>query len=208
MPNLLRSWLSITTDLGVLGGQIGIALGLGDHTDAVLSLTRSAGLGVAALVCALLVLAVLRGRLHPVAGVAYGFGAVFLAGPVLHPWYLLWLMVPLAASVTEPRVRGAAVAICAAVALLVPPTGNDFTFRAYQLPMAIFAALAVAVVPLLAARGNIPRSRPGARTGPSSRIRPGRPIGPGRPGPGSRRSPNGRSPRRRPPERALPRPHP
>jgi alpha-1,6-mannosyltransferase len=160
VPNLLRSWLSITTDLGVLGGQIGIALGLGDHTDAVLSLTRSAGLGVAALVCALLVLAVLRGRLHPVAGVAYGFGAVFLAGPVLHPWYLLWLMVPLAASVTAPRIRGAAVAICAAVALLVPPTGNDFTFRAYQLPMAIFAALAVAVVPLLAARGHIPRIPP------------------------------------------------
>ncbi|WP_312029997.1 polyprenol phosphomannose-dependent alpha 1,6 mannosyltransferase MptB [Actinomycetospora sp. TBRC 11914] len=160
VPNLLRSWLSVTTDLGVLGGQIGIALGLGDHTDAVLSLTRSAGLGVSALVCALLVLAVVRGRLHPVAGVAYGFGAVFLAGPVLHPWYLLWLMVPLAASVTAPRIRGAAVAICAAVALLVPPTGNDFTFRAYQLPMAIFAALAVAVVPLLAARGNIPRIPP------------------------------------------------
>ena len=46
------------------------------------------------------------------------------------------------------------------VALLVPPTGNDFTFRAYQLPMAIFAAVAVAVVPLLAARGNIPRIPP------------------------------------------------
>ncbi|HEY2223708.1 polyprenol phosphomannose-dependent alpha 1,6 mannosyltransferase MptB [Actinomycetospora sp.] len=160
VPNLLRSWLSITTDLGVLGGQVGIALQLGDHTDAVLSLTRSAGLGVAALVCALLVLAVLRGRLHPVAGVAYGFGAVFLAGPVLHPWYLLWLMVPLAASVTAPRIRGVAVAVCASVALLVPPTGNDFTFRAYQLPMAIFAALAVAVVPLLAARGHTPRIPP------------------------------------------------
>jgi alpha-1,6-mannosyltransferase len=160
VPNLLRSWLSITTDLGVLGGQVGIALQLGDHTDAVLSLTRSAGLGVAALVCALLVLMVLRGRLHPVAGVAYGFGAVFLAGPVLHPWYLLWLMVPLAASVTAPRIRGVAVAVCAAVALLVPPTGNDFTFRAYQLPMAIFAALAVAVIPLLAARGHTPRIPP------------------------------------------------
>jgi alpha-1,6-mannosyltransferase len=172
VPNLLRSWLSITTDLGVLGGQIGIGLGLGDHTDAVLSLTRSAGLGVAALVCALLVLAVLRGRLHPVAGVAYGFGAVFLAGPVLHPWYLLWLMVPLAASVTEPRVRGAAVAICAAVALLVPPTGNDFTFRAYQLPMAIFAALAVAIVPLLAARGNIPRIPPRRVPAPEQVPRP------------------------------------
>ena len=160
VPNLLRSWLSITTDLGVLGGQIGIWLGLGDHTDAVLSLTRSAGLGVAALVCVLLLLMVVRGRLHPVAGVAYGFGAVFLAGPVLHPWYLLWLMVPLACSVTAPRVRGCAVAVCATVALLVPPTGNDFTFRAYQLPMAITAALLVAILPLLIARRNTPRIPP------------------------------------------------
>ncbi len=168
VPNLLRSWLSVTTDLGVLGGQIGMGLGLGDHTDAVLSLTRSAGLGVAALVCVLLVFAVLRGRLHPVAGVAFGFGAVFLAGPVLHPWYLLWLMVPLACSVTGPRVRGCAVAVCAAVSLLVPPTGNDFTFRAYQLPMAITAALLVAVVPLLASRGNTPRIPP--RTGIDGRT--------------------------------------
>ena len=160
VPNLLRSWLSVTTDLGVLGGTIGRVLGLGDHTESVLDLTRAAGLGVAALVCAALVVAVMRGRLHPVAGVGYGFGAVFLAGPVLHPWYLLWAVVPLAASVSSPRIRGVAVAVCAAVALLVPPTGADFTFRTYQLPMAIFAALLLAIVPLLAARGRTPRVPP------------------------------------------------
>ncbi len=160
VPNLLRSWLSVTTDLGVLGGWIGRVLGLGDHTDAVLDLTRAAGLGVAALVCAVLVIAVLHGRLHPVAGVGYGFGAVFLAGPVLHPWYLLWAVVPLAASVASPRVRGVAVGVCAVVAVLVPPTGADFSFRTYQLPMAITAALLLAVVPLLAARGRTPRIPP------------------------------------------------
>ena len=160
VPNLLRSWLSVTTDLGVLGGGIGRVLGLGDHTDSVLDLTRAAGLGVAALVCVLLVLMVLRGRLHPVAGVGYGFGAVFLAGPVLHPWYLLWAVVPLAASVSSPRVRGFAVGVVAAVAVLVPPTGADFTFRTYQLPMAIVAALLLAVVPLLAVRGRLPRIPP------------------------------------------------
>lgn len=160
VPNLLRSWLSVTTDLGVLGGWIGRVLGLGDHTDSVLDLTRAAGLGVAACVCAVLVVMVLRGRLHPVAGVGYGFGAVFLAGPVLHPWYLLWAVVPLAASVASPRIRGFAVAVCATVALLVPPTGADFTFRTYQLPMAIVAALICAVVPLLAARGRTPRVPP------------------------------------------------
>ena len=158
VPNLLRSWLSVTTDLGVLGGWLGGVLGLGDHTDAVLDLTRAAGLGVAALVCVLLLFMVLSGRLHAVAGMGYGFGAVFLAGPVLHPWYLLWAIVPLAASVRNPRIRGFAVAICAIVALLVPPTGADFSFRTYQLPMAITAAALLALVPLAATRGRVPRT--------------------------------------------------
>ncbi|MDD7937524.1 polyprenol phosphomannose-dependent alpha 1,6 mannosyltransferase MptB [Actinomycetospora lutea] len=158
VPNLLRSWLSVTTDLGVLGGWLGGILGLGDHTDAVLDLTRAAGLGVAALVCVLLVFMVLNGRLHAVAGMGYGFGAVFLAGPVLHPWYLLWAVVPLAASVRNPRIRGFAVAVCAIVALLVPPTGADFSFRTYQLPMAITAAALLALVPLAVVRGRVPKT--------------------------------------------------
>ena len=158
VPNLLRSWLSVTTDLGVLGGWLGGVLGLGDHTESVLDLTRAAGLGVAALVCVVLVFQVLNGRLHAVAGMGYGFGAVFLAGPVLHPWYLLWAIVPLAASVVNPRIRGFAVAVCAIVALLVPPTGADFSFRTYQLPMAITAAALLALVPLAVVRGRVPRT--------------------------------------------------
>lgn len=171
VPNLLRSWLSITTDLGVLGGWLGGILGLGDHTDAVLDLTRSAGLGVAALVCLWLVFQVLNGRLHAVAGMGYGFGAVFLAGPVLHPWYLLWALVPLAASVRNPRIRGFAVAVCAIIALLVPPTGADFSFRTYQLPMAITAAALLAIVPLVAVRGRVTRT-PGTEPSRRSAVEP------------------------------------
>jgi len=145
---------------------MGRLLGLGDHTDSVLDLTRAAGLGVAGFVCLLLVLAVLRGRLHAVAGMGYGFGAVFLAGPVLHPWYLLWAFVPLAASVANPRIRGFAVAVCAIVALLVPPTGADFSFRTYQLPMAITAAVLLALVPLIAVRGRVPALPPPLEASP------------------------------------------
>jgi alpha-1,6-mannosyltransferase len=171
VPNLLRSWLSVTTDLGVLGGWLGGILGLGDHTDAVLSLTRSAGLVVAAIVCVILVFAVLGGRLHAVAGMGYGFGAVFLAGPVLHPWYLLWAVVPLAASVRNPRIRGFAVAVCAIVALLVPPTGADFSFRTYQLPMAITAAALLALVPLWVVRGRVTRTPETERSGARPDLR-------------------------------------
>ena len=36
VPTLILSWMSITTDLGLVGGQVGILGGLGDHTTAVL----------------------------------------------------------------------------------------------------------------------------------------------------------------------------
>ena len=48
-------------------GQVGILAGLGDHTDTVLTITRGLG-GLAALLCARLLLLVLRGRLDPVTG--------------------------------------------------------------------------------------------------------------------------------------------
>ena len=41
--NVIRSWMSLATDLGQLSGQIGILAGLGDHTDTVLTITRGLG---------------------------------------------------------------------------------------------------------------------------------------------------------------------
>src|SRR5699024_10542699 len=39
----IRSWLSVSTDVGVASGFMGMMLGLGDHTEAILSVTRAAG---------------------------------------------------------------------------------------------------------------------------------------------------------------------
>ena len=41
--NVIRSWMSLATDLGQLSGQVGILAGLGDHTDTVLTITRGFG---------------------------------------------------------------------------------------------------------------------------------------------------------------------
>ena len=41
--NVVRSWMSPPTLLALGTGQVGILLGLGDHTTAVLSLTRGIG---------------------------------------------------------------------------------------------------------------------------------------------------------------------
>jgi alpha-1,6-mannosyltransferase len=155
VPSLIRSWMSVSTDFGLLAGQVGIIAGLGDHTDATLGVARAIGLAASAVVLGLLLLAVLRGRLDPITGMGAGLGAVVLLGPIVHPWYLLWAAIPLAATRGLPRYRRAALAASAVLALLVPPTGADFNFRAYQLPMAIVAALGIVLVVLLVLRRHL-----------------------------------------------------
>ncbi|HEY2204966.1 MAG TPA: polyprenol phosphomannose-dependent alpha 1,6 mannosyltransferase MptB [Pseudonocardia sp.] len=157
IPTMILSWVSVSTDLGVIGGQLGILAGLGDHTTQVLTLTRSLGGLTSAAICLWLLLGTLRGRIDPVTGLGCGLGAVVLLGPTVHPWYLLWGAIPLAASTARIRYRRLAVAGSAIVALLVPPTGADFQFRAYQLPMAIVAGLVILFVPLYLVRHRIPR---------------------------------------------------
>jgi alpha-1,6-mannosyltransferase len=153
--NVIRSWMSLSTDLGQLSGHLGVLAGLGDHTDAVLTLTRGLGGIAAALVCAALLLAVLRGRIDPVTGLGAGLGAVVLLGPVVHPWYLLWAAIPLAATRGLPRYRRAALAASAVLAVMVPPTGADFDFRSYQLPMAMLAGIGILLVALLLVRRQL-----------------------------------------------------
>ena len=95
--NVVRSWMSPPTLLALGTGQVGILLGLGDHTTAVLALTRAIGVIIIAILVTWLLLAVLRGRLHPVGGLGVALGATVLLFPVVQPWYLLWAIIPLAA---------------------------------------------------------------------------------------------------------------
>ena len=155
-PNAVRSWMSAVTDLGLLAAWIGALLGLGDHTTSVLGLIRSAGLAASAGVCVLLLWRCWRGRLDPLTGLGVGLGAVVLLGPVVHPWYLLWAAIPLAASATNPVFRISATAASTVLALLVAPTGADFLFRAWVVPTAIVAGAVLLVVPLLVVRGRTP----------------------------------------------------
>ena len=148
-PGEIRSWMSVSTDLGLLSGQIGKLAGLGDHTDSALSLARLLG-GIAfGLVCLWLLFGCLRGRVEPIVGVGAGLGAVVLLGPVVHPWYLLWAVIPLTATSAMPHYRRAVLGLSAVLALVVPPTGADFIFRAFQLPLAIIAGMVVFAVALL-----------------------------------------------------------
>jgi alpha-1,6-mannosyltransferase len=169
IPQLIRSWMSVTTDLGMIGGQVGIVAGLGDHTDSVLAVSRGIGLAASAVLVVMLLFAVLRGRVEAITGMGAGLGAVVLLGPVVHPWYLLWAAIPLAATRGLPRYRRAALAASAVLAVLVPPTGADFDFRAFQLPMAIAAGMGILLVVLLVLRHHL-----AGQTGPDIDVLPGR----------------------------------
>lgn len=164
-PNAVRSWMSVTTDLGLLAAWIGSLLGLGDHTTSVLGLARACGLVGSTGICGLLLWRCWRGRLDPLAGVGIGLGAVVLLGPVVHPWYLLWAAIPLAASATHPAFRVSATVASAALAVLVAPTGSDFLFRAWVVPTAIVAGAIVLVVPLMLVRGRTPELSETLRSG-------------------------------------------
>ena len=168
-PSLIRSWLSVSTVFGLLGGQFGVLGGLGDHTDAVLAITRTVGLVLAAVTAVLLMLAVLRGKVDAITGMAAGMGAVVLLSPIVHPWYLLWAVIPLAATRAMPRSRRTVLAISGALAIVVPPTGADFTFRAYQLPLSIGAGLLMLLLVLLVVRRSL-----AGRTGVDVDAWPGR----------------------------------
>jgi alpha-1,6-mannosyltransferase len=143
--NVVRSWMSPPTLLALGTGQVGILLGLGDHTTAVLGLTRAIGVIIIAILVTWLLLAVLRGRLHPVGGLGVALGATVLLFPVVQPWYLLWAIIPLAAWATRPGFRGTTIAVTLVVGIF-GPTANGDRFALFQI---VDATLASTVIVLL-----------------------------------------------------------
>jgi len=154
--SLVKSWLSPVTALGFLAGGLGIAFGLGNHTDATIGAMRLlgdlAGLGVTVK----LLWDTWRGRLQPMIGLGLSLGAVVLLGATVQPWYVLWAAIPLAASTGASLFRTGATVVCAVIALLVPPTGSAFSDHAYILPYALMAAAIVFAVAVFAVRRRLP----------------------------------------------------
>lgn len=164
--NVVRSWMSPPTLLALGTGQVGILLGLGDHTTAVLALTRLIGVSLIAVIVTWLLFAVLRGRLHPVGGLGVALGATVLLFPVVQPWYLLWAIIPLAAWATRPGFRATAIAATLVVGIF-GPTANGDRFALFQIVMATLASAAIVLVLIALTYRRlpwrpIPRAAPGA----------------------------------------------
>lgn len=153
--NVVRSWMSPPTLLALGTGQIGILLGLGDHTTAVLSLTRATGVLIIAITVTWLLLAVLRGKLHPVGGLGVALGATVLLFPVVQPWYLLWAIIPLAAWATRPGFRIAAIAVTLIVGIF-GPTANGDRFALFQILDATVASAIIVALLIVMTRNRLP----------------------------------------------------
>ncbi len=140
--NVVRSWMSPPTLLALATGQVGILLGLGDHTTAVLALTRFIGVMIIMVLVTWLLLAVFRGRLHPIGGLGVALGICVLLFPVVQPWYLLWAIIPLACWATRTGFRETVIVITLVVGIF-GPTANGDRFALFQILDATLASAAV-----------------------------------------------------------------
>lgn len=168
--NVVRSWMSPPTLIALGTGQVGNLLGLGDHTTSVLGLTRGIGVIIIAILVTWLLLAVFRGRLHPVGGLGVALGATVLLFPVVQPWYLLWAIIPLATWATRPGFRGSAIAMTLVVGIF-GPTANGDRFALFQIVDATLASAVIVALLIALTYRRLPW-RPLPDPGPDDR-RPG-----------------------------------
>lgn len=153
--NVVRSWMSLPTLLALGTGQVGILLGLGDHTTAVLGLTRGIGVLLIAILVTWLLLAVLRGRLHPVGGLGVALGMTVLLFPVVQPWYVLWAVIPLAAWATRPAFRSTTIVVTLVVGIF-GPTANGDRFTLFQILLAVVASTVTALLLMALTYNRLP----------------------------------------------------
>ncbi|WP_415975197.1 polyprenol phosphomannose-dependent alpha 1,6 mannosyltransferase MptB [Rhodococcus sp. 077-4] len=163
---VVRSWMSIPTILGLGTGFVGVLLGLGDHTTAVLGLTRPIAAVVAGVIVVRMLIAVLRGRVHPVGALGVALGAVVLLFPVVQPWYLLWAVIPLAAWATTPSFRRPAIAFSSLVSVILMPNGSEY--QPFQIVQAAVMTILTIAVLYLITRNRLPWP---IRTGPPAQGR-------------------------------------
>jgi alpha-1,6-mannosyltransferase len=153
--NVVRSWMSPPTLLALGTGQAGILLGLGDHTTAVLSLTRGIGVLIIAAMVAWLLVVVFRGRLHPVGGLGVALGVTVSLFPVVQPWYVLWAIIPLAAWATRPGFRIAAIGVTLVVGIF-GPTANGDRFALFQIVDATLASTVIVLGLMALTHAHLP----------------------------------------------------
>lgn len=119
----VHSWMAPTNIAGFLAGGVGKLAG-GDITAMAIQVSVVVGAVLGVLIVATLLKAISRGGMAPVRGLGLILAAVVACGPVVHPWYLLWAVLPLAATANSPRSRSILAAVSATAAMALPPVGS------------------------------------------------------------------------------------
>ena len=137
------------------------------------------GVLIIAILVTWLLLAVLRGRLHPVGGLGVALGMTVLLFPVVQPWYVLWAVIPLAAWATRPVFRTTAIVVTLVVGIF-GPTANGDRFTLFQILLATLAstvivALLIAITYYRLPWRKLPDPGPERDVAPSG-ARPGRAV--------------------------------
>ena len=158
-PGTVRSFLSVSTSLGVIAGQSGLLLGLGDHTQAVLDVMQPVGTLIGSAIAVVIMWQCWQRRINPIFGLGMAMGAFVLFAPVIQPWYLLWAALPLAASTADPRVRTATVWLTVLFSVTIMPNGA--TIPVFVIVQAVVvAAVVVGAVLYGLQRSGLPQARP------------------------------------------------
>jgi alpha-1,6-mannosyltransferase len=171
-PGTVRSFLSLSTVLGVGAGQGGLLLGLGDHTQAALDVMQPVGTLIGSMIALVIMWQCWQRRINPVLGLGMAMGAFVLLAPVIQPWYFLWAALPIAASTSDPRYRKATIGLTVLFSVTIMPNGS--TIPVYVIVQAVAVAVAVvAAVWLLLRRAGLPVTTPPAPQGSSGTAEPG-----------------------------------
>lgn len=119
----IRSWMSLSTSIGVISGAISMMLGLGDHTESILSITRFVILALAGIFMVRMLLATYRGTISAIGGLGVATFILVLCFPVVHPWYALWAILPLSAWANRSIFRICVTIYSSLISFFVLPRG-------------------------------------------------------------------------------------
>ena len=158
-PGTVRSFLSVSTSLGVGSGQAGLLLGLGDHTQAALDVMQPVGTLIGSVIALAIMWQCWQRRINPVLGLGMAMMAFVLLAPVIQPWYLLWAALPLAAATADPRYRKATIWLTVLFSVTIMPNGA--TIPVYVIVQAVVvAAVVVGSVYYSLRRAGLPATSP------------------------------------------------
>jgi len=138
----VNSWMAPTNWFGFLIGGIGSVFGA-HLTQTMIGVGKIIGYLLSAIGIAVVLRRQWTGRIGAVSSLGLMLAALVVFGPAVQPWYLLWAVLPLAASLPAGRARGTMTGLVAVFSVVLPPIGGNFSGRIGLLVLGYLIGIAV-----------------------------------------------------------------